>query len=114
MKSVVLKEIDHIKMRDILVNEKVDPHEVKIRIANVGICGSDVHYYKHGRIGDFVVRAPMILGHEASGTVIEVGSEVRHLKVGDRVCMEPGTPNHLIHESIHGIYNLHPTLSFCT
>src|SRR5260370_37123767 len=103
MKGVVLEEIDHIKIRDIPVNEKVGPHEVKIRIANVGICGSDVHYYKHGRIGDFVFRTPMILGHEASGTVIEDGNEARHLKLGDRGSMKPGSPNHLIHESIHGM-----------
>jgi D-xylulose reductase len=112
MKAVVLEEIDHIEIRDIPVNEKVGPHEVKIKIANVGICGSDVHYYKHGRIGDFVVRAPMILGHEASGTVTEVGSEVRHLKVGDRVCMEPGIPNHLSRESMQGMYNLDPNVTF--
>jgi D-xylulose reductase len=112
MKAVVLEEIDHIKIRDIAVNEKVGPHEVKIKIANVGICGSDVHYYKHGRIGEFVVRAPMILGHEASGTVIEVGSQVCHLKVGDRVCMEPGIPNHLSRESMQGMYNLDPTVTF--
>src|SRR5258708_16073476 len=54
----------------------------------------------------------MILGHEASGTVIEVGSEVRHLKVGDRVCMEPGIPNHLSRESMQGMYNLDPTVTF--
>src|SRR6202521_5077020 len=90
MKAVVLEEIDNIKIRDIPVNEKVGPNDVKIKIANVGVCGSDVHYYKHGRIGDFVVNEPMVLGHEASGVIAEVGNAVKHLKVGDRVAMEPG------------------------
>lgn len=49
---------------------------------SVGICGSDVHYWQHGRIGDFVVKKPMVLGHEASGRVVKVGSAVTHLKPG--------------------------------
>jgi threonine dehydrogenase-like Zn-dependent dehydrogenase len=57
---------------------------------SVGICGSDVHYWTHGRIGDFVVNAPMVLGHESSGIVEEVGSGVTHLKKGDRITLEPG------------------------
>ena len=71
----------------------VGPGEVKIKIHTVGVCGSDVHYYTHGRIGPFVVKRPMVLGHEAAGTVVEVGDGVTHLKVGDRVCMEPGIPD---------------------
>ena len=58
----------------------------------VGICGSDVHYYTHGKIGTFVVKQPMVLGHEASGIISAVGSDVKHLKIGDRVCMEPAFP----------------------
>lgn len=56
--------------------------EVLLRMHSVGICGSDVHYWQHGRIGDFVVKDPMVLGHEASGTVVKVGSGVTHLKPG--------------------------------
>ena len=67
--------------------------EVRIGVHTVGICGSDVHYFTHGRIGPYVVENPMVLGHEASGTVLEVGEGVDHLAVGDRVCMEPGIPN---------------------
>lgn len=48
----------------------------------VGICGSDVHYWKHGRCGDFILNAPMVLGHEPSATVAAVGEGVTHLKVG--------------------------------
>lgn len=55
-----------------------------------GICGSDLHYYEHGAIGDFIVKPPFVLGHEAGGTVVAVGKDVKHLKPGDRVAMEPG------------------------
>jgi len=58
----------------------------------VGICGSDVHYWTHGAIGDFIVREPLILGHEASGEVVKIGEKVKNLKVGDRVAIEPGVP----------------------
>lgn len=56
--------------------------EVLLQMHSVGICGSDVHYWQHGRIGDFVVKKPMVLGHEASGRVVKVGSAVTHLKPG--------------------------------
>ncbi|KAM9714743.1 sorbitol dehydrogenase isoform 1-T1 [Dama dama] len=59
------------------------PNEVLLKMHSVGICGSDVHYWQHGRIGDFVVKKPMVLGHEASGTVVKVGSLVRHLQPGE-------------------------------
>ena len=68
------------------------PHEVLVRVGAVGICGSDVHYYEHGRIGPFVVEAPMVIGHEAAGTVVDVGSEVDRSRVGQRVALEPGRP----------------------
>ena len=78
----------------------------------MGVCGSDVHYYTHGGIGPFIVRNPMILGHEASGTVIETGAEVEHLQVGDRVCMEPGVPDPDSRETRLGLYNLDPQVRF--
>jgi len=60
--------------------------------AHVRICGSDVHYYTDGRIGDFVVEKPMVLGHESAGIVVEVGPKVKKIKVGDKVAMEPEEP----------------------
>jgi D-xylulose reductase len=85
---------------------------VRIAIRTVGICGSDVHYYTHGAIGPFVVKEPMILGHEAAGTVIEVGSQVTELVPGDRVCMEPGIPDPTSRASRLGKYNLDPAVRF--
>ena len=60
------------------------PHEVLIRVNSVGICGSDTHYYEHGRIGRFVVEQPLILGHEASGVIEAVGENVTGRSVGQR------------------------------
>ncbi|XP_064932409.1 sorbitol dehydrogenase isoform X1 [Columba livia] len=89
------------------------PNEVLLQMHSVGICGSDVHYWQHGRIGDFVVKNPMVLGHEASGTVIKVGSGVTHLKPGDRVAIEPGVPREMDEFCKTGRYNLSPTIFFC-
>ncbi|KAM4661185.1 sorbitol dehydrogenase isoform 3-T3 [Amazona ochrocephala] len=89
------------------------PNEVLLRMHSVGICGSDVHYWQHGRIGDFVVKDPMVLGHEASGTVVKVGSGVTHLKPGDRVAIEPGVPREMDEFCKTGRYNLSPTIFFC-
>lgn len=87
-------------------------HEVLVRVAAVGVCGSDVHYYEHGRIGDHVVREPMVLGHEASGTVVATGSAAGRHRVGARVAMEPGVPCGRCPECRHGRYNLCPDVRF--
>lgn len=68
----------------------VKDNEVLVKLEYVGICGSDLHYYETGAIGDYVVNPPFVLGHEPGGTVVEVGKDVTHLKVGDRVALEPG------------------------
>jgi len=86
--------------------------EVQIAVHSVGICGSDVHYLTHGEIGDFVVKAPMLLGHESSGTVTLLGDEVTNLKVGDRVALEPGVPCRLCDFCKTGRYNLCPDIKF--
>ena len=112
MKAVVLDRQNEIEIRDVAAPRGLGVNDVRIRIHTVGICGSDVHYFQHGRIGPYVVEAPMILGHEASGTILEVGSDVSHLAVGDRVCMEPGIPNPNSRASKLGIYNVDPDVSF--
>jgi threonine dehydrogenase-like Zn-dependent dehydrogenase len=72
MKAVVLEETKMLSIRDIDIQEMVGPDDVRIKISRVGICGSDIHYYLHGAIGPYVVRDPMVLGHEASGTLITI------------------------------------------
>ncbi|GAB3566528.1 NAD(P)-dependent alcohol dehydrogenase [Spelaeicoccus albus] len=86
--------------------------EVLIEVLAVGVCGSDIHYYEHGRIGDLVVRSPLVLGHEASGRVVALGDGVRSLAVGDRVALEPGVPCGACRECRSGRYNLCPDVRF--
>jgi D-xylulose reductase len=112
MQALVLEQTESIVLRDIDLPLTVGPRDVKIKIHTVGICGSDVHYFKHGRIGPFLVEQPMVLGHEASGVVAEIGAEVTHLKVGDRVCMEPGVPQFDSPATMRGLYNLDPAVRF--
>jgi D-xylulose reductase len=112
MDALVLERKDELSLRKIEVKEQLGPRDVRIALRTVGVCGSDVHYYTHGAIGSFIVKEPMILGHEAAGDVIEVGAEVRELKVGDRVCMEPGIPDPASRATRIGKYNLDPAVRF--
>ncbi|MGC4024667.1 MAG: NAD(P)-dependent alcohol dehydrogenase [Mesorhizobium sp.] len=112
MLALVLERKGELSLREIDLPTNVGPDDVKVAIHTVGVCGSDVHYYTHGAIGPFVVREPMVLGHEAAGTIVEVGSNVKNLKVGDRVCMEPGVPNLSSRATKLGIYNVDPDVQF--
>lgn len=116
MPAAVLHGLKDLRVDEVPVPGPPARGEVKVQIGKVGICGSDVHYFEHGRIGDFIVRDPMILGHECAGTVVEVGEGVTHLKVGDRVAIEPGVPrlsNNLSHYHMkRGEYNLCPDIFF--
>jgi L-iditol 2-dehydrogenase len=102
--------------RELRVEERPDPepaaHEVLVRVAAVGVCGSDVHYYEHGRIGSYVVDSPLVLGHEAAGEVVAVGTGVTRVAVGQRVSVEPGRPDLTCEECLAGRYNLCPRVSF--
>lgn len=112
VQALVLEKKGELSLRDIDLPLEVGPDDVKISIHTVGVCGSDVHYYTHGAIGSFVVREPMVLGHEAAGTVTAVGANVKNLKIGDRVCMEPGVPNMNSRATKLGIYNVDPDVRF--
>jgi D-xylulose reductase len=111
-RALVLDETRRLSLREISLPQVPGLGEVRIAIDTVGICGSDVHYYIHGRIGPFVVEAPMVLGHEASGVVVECGPGVTGLSVGDRVCMEPGIPDGSSRASKLGVYNVDPAVRF--
>ncbi|KAM9408996.1 sorbitol dehydrogenase-like [Pholidichthys leucotaenia] len=110
--SLVLHAPEDLRLEDRPIPEP-GPNEVLLQMHSVGICGSDVHYWKNGRIGDFVLTKPMVLGHEASGRVVKVGSGVKHLKVGDRVAIEPGVPREMDEFFKNGRYNLSPSIFFC-
>lgn len=110
--ALVLEKKNTLNIRNIEITHQMTADDVQIDIDTVGICGSDVHYYTHGKIGPFVVNEPMILGHEAAGTISAVGTNVQNLKVGDRVCMEPGIPNLSSKASKLGLYNVDPSVSF--
>ncbi|OXI69112.1 alcohol dehydrogenase catalytic domain-containing protein [Burkholderia sp. MS389] len=112
MKALVLERTRELALRDIDLPQAVGPGDVRIKVHTVGVCGSDVHYYVHGGIGPFRVDAPMVLGHEASGTIVETGAAVTHLRVGDRVCMEPGVPRLDSPATLRGLYNLDPDVRF--
>lgn len=104
--SFVLKAIKQVAFEDIASPEITEPHEVIVQIGQTGICGSDVHYWQRGRIGDFILTSPIVLGHESSGTVAAIGSKVRNVKVGDKVAIEPGVPCRYCEYCRSGSYNL--------
>ena len=91
---------------------KPGPREVLIEIKAVGVCGSDVHYYEHGRIGSYVVRQPLILGHESAGVIVDVGEGVSRERIGQRVAIEPGVPDGVCRQCRTGHYNLCPNVRF--
>lgn len=111
MKTLVLKKRHVLAFEDRSKPETPGPGQVLVKVAAVGICGSDVHYFEEGRIGDFVVRAPLVLGHETAGIVEAAGEGVR-LTAGDRVAMEPGVPCGACSSCRSGRYNLCPDIRF--
>ncbi len=106
MKAAVLHKAHDLRMEEVPKPSIQNPDDVLVRIGSIGVCGSDVHFLERGRIGDFVVEKPVILGHEAAGTVEEVGPAVTTLEPGDRVSIEPGRPCRRCEFCHRGEYNL--------
>ncbi|KXL43212.1 hypothetical protein M433DRAFT_136035 [Acidomyces richmondensis BFW] len=104
--SFVLEKPLSVKFEDRPIPKLESPYDVLVNVRFTGICGSDVHYWQHGAIGSFIVKAPMVLGHESSGVVAAVGDKVDSLKVGDKVAMEPGIPCRMCVRCKEGKYNL--------
>ena len=102
--------------RDLRIEDRPTPEpgpdEVLVNVRAIGICGSDVHYYEHGRIGPYVVEQPMIIGHECAGTIVAVGSAVDPGRVGELVALEPGVPCRNCEQCLAGRYNLCPDVVF--
>jgi L-iditol 2-dehydrogenase len=111
MKVAVMRGLEKMgyETRDIPQEKE---NEVLVKVEYVGVCGSDLHYYEFGKIGDYVVKPPYVLGHEAGGTVVEVGKNVTNLKVGDRVALEPGKTCGHCEFCKTGRYNLCPDVVF--
>ena len=111
MKTAVMLGIGKMGFEEREITKPKDD-EVLVKLEYVGICGSDLHYYESGAIGDYVVKPPFVLGHEPGGTVVEVGKNVSHLKVGDRVALEPGKTCGHCEFCKTGRYNLCPDVVF--
>ncbi|XP_037948379.1 sorbitol dehydrogenase [Teleopsis dalmanni] len=110
--TAVLHGIEDLRLEQRPIPE-ISENDVLLAMDSVGICGSDVHYLVNGRIGDFILTKPMVIGHEASGVVVKLGSKVKHLTVGDRVAIEPGVPCRLCTHCKTGKYNLCAEMVFC-
>lgn len=110
--TAVLYGIEDLRLEQRPIPEISDT-EVLLEMDCVGICGSDVHYLVNGKIGDFIVTKPMVIGHEASGIVAKIGKNVKNLTVGDRVAIEPGVPCRFCNFCKSGNYNLCPEMVFC-
>lgn len=111
MRASVMTGVETLRIEDRPVPAP-GPREVLVEVAAVGVCGSDVHYYRHGRIGDFVVDEPMILGHELSGRIAAVGDGVDPGRIGQRVAVEPQHPCRRCTQCTAGRYNLCPEMKF--
>lgn len=105
-----------LSARELTIEERPVPQpaadEVLVQVGAVGVCGSDVHYFREGKIGDFVVEAPLVLGHESGGVIVAVGSDVDATRIGQRVSIEPQRPCGRCRECRVGKYNLCPDMEF--
>lgn len=110
--SFILKRQHEVTFEERPVPTIQSPHDVLVGVNYTGICGSDIHYLEHGSIGHYVVKEPMVLGHESAGTVVAVGDAVKELKTGDRVALEPGYPCRHCEPCLSGHYNLCPDMRF--
>ena len=106
MLAAVLHKAHDLRMEQMPKPAIEKPDDVLVKIGSIGICGSDIHFLERGKIGDFVVEQPVVLGHEAAGTVEAVGPEVTSLRPGDRVTIEPGRPCRRCEFCHRGEYNL--------
>lgn len=111
MKAAVMVDVGKIEIEQRPIPKPRDG-ELLINVKSIGVCGSDVHYFIEGKIGDFIVKPPFLLGHECSGEVVEVGMNVKNFKPGDRVAMEPGVPCGKCDYCRNGRYNLCPEMTF--
>lgn len=111
MRAAVLTAPHSLSIR-VAETPVLEPGQVLVRVAAVGVCGSDVHYYEHGRIGPYIVENPLVLGHELSGRIEAVGDDVDPSRIGQRVAVEPQRPCRVCSQCKAGRYNLCPRMEF--
>lgn len=111
MKAAFLTKPGTIEMREVSIPVP-DDDQVLVKVAAVGVCGSDVHFYSHGNIGQMIMSEPFVLGHELSGTITAVGKNVDSKRIGSRVAIEPQRPCRTCNECRAGRYNLCPNIIF--
>jgi L-iditol 2-dehydrogenase len=111
MQAAVLHAVHDLRVEEVPV-PAYGADDALVRVHACGICASDVHYYQHGAIGRYVVKEPMIVGHEAAGDVVAVGERVTSLKIGTRVAIEPGVTCGRCRYCKSGRYNLCPDVAF--
>lgn len=111
MRASVLMAAGRIEMQERPVPTPA-PDEVLVRVTAVGVCGSDVHFYQDGRLGDWEVTEPLVLGHESGGVIVAVGADVDPSRIGERVSIEPQHPTVSSPETLRGEYNLDPAMQF--
>lgn len=111
MQASVLTAAQEIRLEERPVPTPA-PDQVLVQVTAVGVCGSDAHYYREGRIGEYVVDGPLVLGHEAAGVIVSVGNDVSDTRVGQRVSIEPQRPDPTSAQSRAGRYNLCPAMEF--
>ena len=112
MKAAYLRKAGELYVATDVPMPTCTDDSVLINVKEIGVCGSDLHYYAEGRIGDHVVTEPHILGHEAAGIVVEAGRNVRGFTKGDRVSIEPGVPCMSCPVCREGRYNLCESVRF--
>ncbi|DBA81685.1 TPA: hypothetical protein ACH3X1_007430 [Trebouxia sp. C0004] len=110
--AAMLHGAGDLRFENLPTADVVAPNNVRVQMRAVGICGSDVHFLKNGRMGSFVITEPLVVGHESAGEVVQAGSAVTRLKEGDRVALEPGLPCWSHKMSREGRYNLDPNIKF--
>ena len=112
-KGAFMRGTDQMIIKEIPV-PSVKAEQVLVKLEYVGICGSDVHYYHTGRCGAYKVdlTKDFMLGHECAGTVVQTGENVKHLKTGDKVALEPGITCGKCEFCKSGHYNLCPDVEF--
>ena len=111
MRAAVLHGAGHVEVEMRSVPAPA-ADEVLVQVTAVGVCGSDVHFFHEGALGDWVVTEPLVLGHESGGVIVAVGADVDQARVGQRVSIEPQHPSTTSVETLRGDYNLDPHMEF--